>query len=719
MRSISKFLISALIVLASAMPAFAQAPTLFSWRDTLTNSIGQSIPGATVIILEGTVGGSEAVNTTTRPGSPLATIYSDPYGATPIDQTLHPLTTARRDGGFQFWAAAGYYVIQAYGPGINGSLVYGTSVAGGGSSSSGVTSVAIGNLSPLFTTVVSNPTTTPSAVYTLSDADAFTVFGNCTDATAAPSYCSITTDMLPSGIIKGSISATQVAVGTDVDTIGGYNGLLYDNDTGVLRVNVSGVRNAIWFRDAATSRHVGWASPDTVNANQVIDMPATLPTSFGEFLGHDTNVVTGEVGTSWDEALTDNNDFLTYTGTHGFTVGQVNLVDKAAPAAIVSRTIIWSDSSHWPDFNANNTGTRSMCGSTGSFTSGHIVAANATGTKCDLVDGGTGTGSGTVTNFSANDITTASQTFATAGVTSPGVTPDLTFTLANAPAHKYFGNDTGSSAAPDYESIVAADLPATTVNSVVNDTNVTGSISGQALTLAWTSTLAVSRGGSGAGTFSAHGVLLGEGTSAFVPKVAGANAQCFMSAPSSFATTDPSFQTCPSGVTIQTNTVANSSQAVLNFTTTSGSTGIAASNPSGGVQSFAIANPSGSGNSVFVGTLTGPAQFDYICENASTALVNCVQGVTVNAQTGTSYTIQSSDRGKFITFSNALAIAVTVPQSGTTGFANGFYFTAKNLGAGLVTFTPTTSTVNGGATTTLATSVGASWFSDNTNYFTK
>ena len=52
----------------------------------------------------------------------------------------------------------------------------------------------------------------------------------------------------------------------------------------------------------------------------------------------------------------------------------------------------------------------------------------------------------------------------------------------------------------------AAQLPSTAVNSVSNDTNVTGSISSQALTLGWTGTLAVSRGGIGASSFSSAGL---------------------------------------------------------------------------------------------------------------------------------------------------------------------------------------------------------------------
>ena len=71
-----------------------------------------------------------------------------------------------------------------------------------------------------------------------------------------------------------------------------------------------------------------------------------------------------------------------------------------------------------------------------------------------------------------------------------------------------------------------------------NFSNVQAAISG---------TLTVPGGGSGATTFSAHGVLLGEGSAPFSTSVPSANQQCFMSAPTNYATTDPSFQSCPGG----------------------------------------------------------------------------------------------------------------------------------------------------------------------------
>lgn len=91
---------------------------------------------------------------------------------------------------------------------------------------------------------------------------------------------------------------------------------------------------------------------------------------------------------------------------------------------------------------------------------------------------------------------------------------------------------------------------------------------------------------------------------------------------------------------------------------------------------------------------------------------------TVNAQTGTTYTIVSGDRGKLLTFSNAAAIAVTLPQAGST-FPNGWFIDVQNRGAGTATITPTTSTVDGSASIALTTGQGVRIFSDGTNYFTQ
>jgi hypothetical protein len=68
---------------------------------------------------------------------------------------------------------------------------------------------------------------------------------------------------------------------------------------------------------------------------------------------------------------------------------------------------------------------------------------------------------------------------------------------------------------------------------------------------------------------------------------------------------------------------------------------------------------------------------------------------------------------------------VTLPQATTAGFGNGNVFHFKNLGAGAVTITPTTSTIDGAATVVLSGTSspfqgqGIDVYSDGTNYFTQ
>lgn len=88
----------------------------------------------------------------------------------------------------------------------------------------------------------------------------------------------------------------------------------------------------------------------------------------------------------------------------------------------------------------------------------------------------------------------------------------------------------------------------------------------------------------------------------------------------------------------------------------------------------------------------------------------------INAQIGTSYTVSASDSCSLITFNNASAIAVALPQANSTGFTPPFGFDVQNLGAGLITVTPATSTINGLATLTISQNTGCEITSDGVNY---
>lgn len=128
----------------------------------------------------------------------------------------------------------------------------------------------------------------------------------------------------------------------------------------------------------------------------------------------------------------------------------------------------------------------------GAATNGDILTLvnNATG---EVAWSAPGAGSsGTVTSFSAGDL---SPLFTTSEATVT-TTPALSFTLSNAAANTWYGNNTGGSTTPAFNTAGTF--------SRVNDTNVTATITGTTtsnvlnsfgVTLGWTGTLSIARGG--------------------------------------------------------------------------------------------------------------------------------------------------------------------------------------------------------------------------------
>lgn len=88
---------------------------------------------------------------------------------------------------------------------------------------------------------------------------------------------------------------------------------------------------------------------------------------------------------------------------------------------------------------------------------------------------------------------------------------------------------------------------------------------------------------------------------------------------------------------------------------------------------------------------------------------------TVNKQTGTTYTYLAADQGKLVTHTNAAAIAGTLPIASALGA--GWWTDVQNRGAGVLTITPTTSTIDGAATLVLQPGQGVRITNDGTNYF--
>lgn len=112
----------------------------------------------------------------------------------------------------------------------------------------------------------------------------------------------------------------------------------------------------------------------------------------------------------------------------------------------------------------------------------------------------------------------------------------------------------------------------------------------------------------------------------------------------------------------------------------------------------------------------------------SLALHAPAQAQQVNAVTAATYTVTNPDcdpaGAKLITFNSAVAVAVTMPQAGLNGFFTGQCRTnMQNIGLGLVTVTPTTSTINAATALIIPPGSSTTIYSDATaaatgNYFT-
>jgi hypothetical protein len=126
-----------------------------------------------------------------------------------------------------------------------------------------------------------------------------------------------------------------------------------------------------------------------------------------------------------------------------------------------------------------------------------------------------------------------------------------------------------------------------------------------------------------------------------------------------------------------------------------------------------LVTPSTASAGQFVSGMDANGNLLYGTPTNSTVVVN------TNAQSGTSYTVLNTDAGKLVTFNNASAIAVTLPQAGASGqFTSGWFAYFENIGAGTVTITPAVSTIDGLTTLVLGQNSGVIIVSNGTNYST-
>jgi hypothetical protein len=116
------------------------------------------------------------------------------------------------------------------------------------------------------------------------------------------------------------------------------------------------------------------------------------------------------------------------------------------------------------------------------------------------------------------------------------------------------------------------------------------------------------------------------------------------------------------------------------------------------------------------GTVTNIATGCGLSGGPITTTGTLVSSWPANAVSAASYTVLGSDCGKQVTFSNAGATAVALPQAGTAGFPAGWFTVVKTIGAGDTTVTGTVSTISGAASIVISTGEYCILTSDGANY---
>lgn len=125
-------------------------------------------------------------------------------------------------------------------------------------------------------------------------------------------------------------------------------------------------------------------------------------------------------------------------------------------------------------------------------------------------------------------------------------------------------------------------------------------------------------------------------------------------------------------------------------------------------------------------TLVGKATTDTLTNKTLTSPIlntptinDARQNLTLNAQTGTTYTLVLTDNGRLVTLNNAAAITVTVPLNSSVAFATGAIVNLQQIGAGQVTVAGASGvTINGTGTKTRAQWSAASLIKTATDTWT-
>jgi hypothetical protein len=338
-----------------------------------------------------------------------------------------------------------------------------------------VTSFSAGNLSPLFTTGVATPTTTPALSFNLSNCNQYQVFGRVAAGTGAPSYVPLN----PIAFNGLSLPNNQIAYGTG-SGISSSSYLTYTGD-------------AINHGDGLGTKLIQISSGGAVNEGGYILFKRGGSNTF--FFGDDAAGLGGSSNDALAFVYGNNKYHIATNGVRRLTVGGNGYVTiNNIPSSPSSTDILVSNSGVVSTRTVASLGIPVITPAALTKTNDTNVTISLGGTPATallqgvsltmgwagvlaITRGGTGLGSlgtanqllrvntgetaleyftptwttntGTVTSFSAGNL---SPLFTT-NVATPTTTPALSFNLSNCNQYQVFGRVVAGTGAPSYVSL--------------------------------------------------------------------------------------------------------------------------------------------------------------------------------------------------------------------------------------------------------------------------
>ena len=348
-----------------------------------------------------------------------------------------------------------------------------------------VTSFSAGNLSPLFTTNVATPTTTPALSFNLSNCNQYQVFGRVVAGTGAPSYVSLN----PIAFNGLSLPNNQIAYGTGSGISSNVN-LKYNGNSGL---QIGGGTNtaycAINIGNGVITNNSDFSFVLTENTANVISGPGNAVASF--IIGSGNTITTGGI----------------YSSAYHNKIFGFNNSISAAPSKYAMYNFISGRDNIVTDGYYNNI-------------LGHNVTINGYGGCLALTDYG-----GSITLTASNQFTarfSGGYRFMKDGSTQwMAIAPTTGYVTINNIPTAASATDilVSNGGVVSTRTVASLGIPVITPAALTktNDTNVTISLGGTpatalleavSLTLGWTGILAIGRGGTGLGTLGTVNQLL-------------------------------------------------------------------------------------------------------------------------------------------------------------------------------------------------------------------